>query len=71
MSYTEAVEVLTKAHESGDCVFEEKPYWGIDFGKEHERYVCESHFKGPVFLYDYPKKMKAFYMRENDDKKTV
>ncbi|MEL0244956.1 MAG: amino acid--tRNA ligase-related protein, partial [Flavobacteriaceae bacterium] len=45
--------------------------WGIDFQSEHERFLVEKHFKCPVIVYDYPAKIKAFYMRLNDDKKTV
>ena len=46
-------------------------YWGMDLATEHERYLCEKVVKGPVFITDYPKEMKAFYMRVNDDQKTV
>lgn len=48
-----------------------KVEWGIDLGSEHERYLVEKIFKGPVILTDYPKDIKAFYMRMNDDEKTV
>ena len=51
--------------------FKVKPYWGIDLESEHERYICENYVKGPVFLYNYPKDIKAFYMKLNDDGKTV
>lgn len=43
----------------------------MDLGSEHERYLCENYIKGPVFLYNYPREIKAFYMKFNDDKKTV
>lgn len=43
----------------------------MDLKSEHERYICEKHIKGPVFLYNYPKEIKAFYMKRNDDGKTV
>ena len=45
--------------------------WGIDLQTEHERYICENIFKGPTFVIDYPKEIKAFYMRLNEDGKTV
>lgn len=67
MSYTEAVEHLLKA----DVKFEFPVSWGMDLQAEHERYICEVIVKGPVFLTDYPKDIKAFYMRLNDDQKTV
>jgi asparaginyl-tRNA synthetase len=66
-SYTEAIEHL----ENSDADFEYTPKWGIDLQTEHERYLTEVVFKNPVFVYDYPKEIKAFYMRQNDDKKTV
>ena len=67
MTYTEAIEHLKKA----DRKFEYPVEWGIDLQSEHERYICEEIVKGPVFLTDYPKDIKAFYMRLNDDGKTV
>jgi asparaginyl-tRNA synthetase len=67
MPYTEAIEHLTKA----DVQFEFPVHWGTDLQSEHERYLCEKVVKGPVFLTDYPKEIKAFYMRQNDDGKTV
>ena len=67
MPYTEAVEILKNA----PVKFENKVFWGMDFNTEHERYICEEVVKGPVFLTDYPKDIKAFYMRANDDGKTV
>ena len=51
--------------------FEYPPLWGSDLQTEHERYLTERHFKGPVIVYNYPKDIKAFYMRLNDDGKTV
>ena len=66
-TYTEAIEILQKS----DKKFEYPVKWGSDVQKEHERYICEDVFKKPVFLTDYPRKMKAFYMRVNDDQKTV
>ena len=67
MTYTEAVALLEK---SGHA-FEYPVSWGIDLQSEHERFLTEEIVKGPVFLTDYPKDIKAFYMRANDDGKTV
>ena len=68
MTYTEAVELLEKSGKK----FQYPVKWGVDKLKtEHERYICEEVVKGPVFLIDYPKEIKAFYMRINDDGKTV
>ena len=67
ITYTEAVEILQKA----DKKFEYPIEWGIDLQTEHERYITEEHFNKPVFVTDYPKDIKAFYMRLNDDGKTV
>ena len=67
VTYTEAVEMLQKSgHE-----FEYPVFWGMDMQTEHERYLTEQIFKKPVFVTDYPKEIKAFYMRRNDDGKTV
>lgn len=67
ISYTEAVELLQKC----DKPFEYKVEWGADLQTEHERYLTEEIFKKPVFVTDYPKDIKAFYMRMNEDNKTV
>ena len=67
VTYTEAIKLL---EESGK-EFEYKPFWGCDMQTEHERYLCEQIFRKPVFVTDYPKEIKAFYMRQNDDGKTV
>lgn len=67
VTYTEAVEILQKSGEK----FEYPVEWGIDLQTEHERYLTEKVFKRPVFVTDYPKDIKAFYMRMNDDNKTV
>ena len=67
LDYTEAIEILQKAKK--DFVFPVK--WGTDLQSEHERYLTEEVFKKPVFLKNYPKDIKAFYMRQNDDGKTV
>ena len=66
-TYTEAIEILEKSGKS----FEFPIKWGLDLQSEHERYLTEEHCKKPVFLTDYPEKIKAFYMRANDDGKTV
>ncbi len=67
LPYTEGVKIL---EESGEK-FEFPVYWGVDLASEHERYLVEKHFKRPVMLTDYPKEIKAFYMKLNDDGKTV
>jgi asparaginyl-tRNA synthetase len=67
ISYTDAVEILKKNNDK----FEYKVEWGTDLQTEHERYLTEQVFKKPVFVTDYPKEIKAFYMRLNDDGKTV
>ena len=66
-SYTDAVDILQKSGQK----FDYPVAWGIDLQTEHERYLSEKHFGKPVFVYDYPKEIKAFYMRLNDDGKTV
>ncbi len=66
-TYTEAVEILEKVKDR----FEYPVYWGCDLQTEHERYLTEQVFGQPVFVTDYPKEIKAFYMRLNDDGKTV
>ena len=70
MSYTEAISVLEKAV-AGGKKFEFPVKWGIDLQSEHERYLTEEHIRRPVVITDYPKEIKAFYMRLNDDGKTV
>lgn len=67
LSYTEGVDILLKSGEK----FEFPVSWGVDLQSEHERYLVEKHFKKPVILTDYPKQIKAFYMKQNDDGKTV
>ena len=68
MSYTDAVKELEKA---GNEPFEFKPYWGCDLQSEHEKFLTEKVARGPVILTDYPKEIKAFYMKMNADGKTV
>jgi len=68
ITYTEAIEILEKVT---DKKFDNKVEWGIDLASEHERYLTEEIYKKPVIVYNYPKDIKAFYMRLNDDGKTV
>ncbi|MBQ9253705.1 MAG: asparagine--tRNA ligase [Bacteroidales bacterium] len=67
LTYTEAIDILEKSNHK----FEVPVSWGIDLQSEHERYLVEQHFKCPVILTDYPKEIKSFYMKQNDDGKTV
>jgi len=67
LPYTEAINILKKTKKQ----FEYPVEWGIDLQTEHERFLCEEKFKKPVYVYDYPKTIKPFYMRMNDDDKTV
>ena len=67
VTYTEAIEILEKHNDE----FEYKVHWGSDLQTEHERFLTEQEFKRPVFVTDYPKEIKAFYMKMNDDNKTV
>lgn len=67
LTYTEAIDILLNSGKK----FEFKVEWGVDLQAEHERYLVEQHFHKPVILTDYPKDIKAFYMKQNDDGKTV
>lgn len=67
LTYTEGVKILEQSGKK----FEFPVYWGVDLASEHERYLVEEHFKKPVILTDYPKEIKAFYMKQNEDGKTV
>lgn len=67
VSYTESIDILAKAGKK----FEFAPEWGVELQTEHERYLAEEYFKGPVIVTDYPKDCKAFYMKQNEDGKTV
>lgn len=71
MEYTEAIEILKEAIKNGHKFEMNDIEWGIDLQSEHERYLTEEVVKGPLFLINYPKEIKSFYMRENDDGKTV
>ncbi|HIU90287.1 MAG TPA: asparagine--tRNA ligase [Candidatus Caccomonas pullistercoris] len=70
LPYGEGIRILEEAIKNGHK-FEFPVYWGVDLASEHERYLVEEHFKRPVILTDYPKEIKAFYMKLNDDGKTV
>jgi asparaginyl-tRNA synthetase len=67
LDYSEAIEILQRSGKS----FEYRPEWGLDLQTEHERYLTEQHFKAPVIVKNYPVEIKAFYMRLNDDQRTV
>merc|ERR1712146_530748 len=69
ITYTEAIELLIK--ESPKANFQVPVEWGIDLGSEHERYLCEKVYMKPTVVYNYPKDIKAFYMRLNDDEKPL
>lgn len=71
ITYTEAIDILKESPNYKKKKFQYPVEWGIDLQSEHERYLVEKHFKKPVILTDYPKDIKAFYMRLNDDGKTV
>ena len=70
LPYTEGIAILEQAIKNGHK-FEFPVYWGADLASEHERFLVEEHFKKPVIMIDYPKDIKAFYMKQNDDGKTV
>ena len=71
ITYTEAIEILRNSKAFKKKKFQYPVEWGLDLQSEHERYLVEKHFKSPVIIYDYPASIKAFYMRLNDDGKTV
>lgn len=71
LTYTEAIQILENSKPAKKGKFEFPVAWGIDLQSEHERYLVEKHFKKPVILTDYPKDIKSFYMKQNDDGKTV
>jgi asparaginyl-tRNA synthetase len=71
LSYTDAITLLQKVVADGHKFEENEIVWGMDLGSEHERYICEVVYKKPTIVYDYPKDIKAFYMKLNDDNKTV
>lgn len=71
ISYTAAVDLLLKEIAEGKVEFENEVFWGVDLATEHEKYLTDVVYKTPVFVTDYPRDIKAFYMRLNDDMKTV
>ncbi len=71
ITYTEAIDILLQSPAYKKKKFQYEVKWGIDMQSEHERYLVEKHFKKPVIVTDYPKEIKAFYMRQNEDGKTV
>lgn len=71
ITYTEAIEIISKPENLELGKFEVKPYWGMDLGSEHERFLTEKIYKKPVIVTGYPKEIKAFYMKLNPDGKTV
>jgi asparaginyl-tRNA synthetase len=71
ITYTQAIDILLQSPAYKKKKFQYEVKWGIDLQSEHERYLVEKHFKKPVIVTGYPKEIKAFYMRQNDDGKTV
>ncbi|MDD1748263.1 MAG: asparagine--tRNA ligase [Methanothrix sp.] len=71
LTYTEAIEILKNSNHYKKKKFQFPVEWGVDLQSEHERYLVEKHFKKPVILINYPKEIKAFYMKQNEDGKTV
>jgi asparaginyl-tRNA synthetase len=71
ITYTEAIELLLDSNHYKKGKFKYPVSWGIDLQSEHERWIVEKHFKQPTIIYNYPREIKAFYMRQNDDGKTV
>jgi asparaginyl-tRNA synthetase len=72
VTYTDAIEILRESNHNKKKKFQFPiTGWGMDLQSEHERYLVEKHFKKPVILHNYPKEIKAFYMRQNEDGKTV
>lgn len=71
VEYTKAIDILLEAKKKGHKFNNDNIYWGLDLESEHERYLTEEVFKGPIFLTNYPKEIKAFYMKQNSDGKTV
>ena len=72
VSYTEAIKIIKNSKPNKKNKFQFKiDKWGVDLQSEHERFLVEKHFKCPLIIFDYPEEIKAFYMRLNEDKKTV
>lgn len=71
VSYTEGIEILETHMKEKKVKFDNKVFWGVDLASEHEKYLTDKVFEGPIILYNYPKDIKAFYMKLNSDGKTV
>lgn len=71
VDYTEGIKILEEDIASKKVTFENKVFWGCDLASEHEKYLTDKVFQGPIILYNYPKDIKAFYMKLNPDRKTV
>ncbi|MGL4948111.1 MAG: asparagine--tRNA ligase [Mycoplasma sp.] len=71
ISYTDVIDILIDVVKKGHKFTNNNIHWGMDLESEHERYICEVHYNGPVFVFNYPIELKAFYMKQNDDGKTV
>jgi asparaginyl-tRNA synthetase len=71
VEYTEAITILEKVIKDKKHKFELPVFWGVDLASEHEKYLTEIVYNGPIILYNYPKDIKSFYMKLNEDKKTV
>ena len=71
LTYTEAIDILRNSNHYKKKKFQYPVEWGVDLQSEHERYLVENHFQKPVILINYPREIKAFYMKQNDDGKTV
>ncbi len=71
ITYSDAIKLLEKALEKGQKFENSKIFWGMDLQTEHEKYICEKIYNAPVFVINYPKQIKAFYMKQNNDNKTV
>ena len=71
MEYTKAIEILEKVIADKKHKFDLPVFWGVDLASEHERYLTDHVYNGPIILYNYPKEIKSFYMKLNSDKKTV
>ena len=71
MSYSDAIFILQQSIEDGSACFADEPRWGLDLSAEQQQYLCEKRYKQPIVVMDSPKDIKTFYMRLNDDKKTV
>lgn len=71
VAYTEGIEILERDIKDKKVKFDNKVFWGVDLASEHEKYLTDKIFEGPIILYNYPKDIKAFYMKMNEDGKTV